>query len=46
MAPWEKGVINFSMQKNVLEHFIQYGCMFFQQYVDAEFSSGDFLAEA
>ena len=41
-----RGVINFSMQKKIIEHFLKHGCRFFQQYVDAGFPSGDFIAEA
>ena len=40
----QRGVINFSMQKN-LGHFTQYGCRFYKQYVDARFPSGDYIAK-
>ena len=43
---WKRCVINFRMQKKVLQHFSQCRCQFFQQYVDTGFPSGDFLEEA
>ena len=45
--PWTsglRGVINFSLQKKILRHFYTHGNKYYQQYVDAGYPSGDFVA--
>jgi len=39
-----RGVINFSLQKRILRHFIKHGTTYYQQYIDAGYPSGDFMA--
>ena len=39
-----RGVINFSLQKKILRHFMKYGSIYYQQYIDAGYPSGDFMA--
>ena len=39
-----RGVINFSLQKKIFGHFKKYGSIYYQQYVDAGYPSGDFMA--
>ena len=45
--PWingQRGVLNLSIQKNLLEHFYQEGDHYYNQYIQACFPSGDFVA--
>ena len=37
--------LSISACKKVLDHFTQYGCRFYKQYVDAGFPSGDYIAK-
>ena len=37
-----RGVINFSLQKRILSHFVKYGSTYYQQYINADYPSGDF----
>ena len=39
-----RGVINFSMQKKLLNHFYMYGTKPYHSYVTAGYPSGDVLA--
>jgi hypothetical protein len=39
-----RGVINFSLQKRILSHFCKYKLKYYQQYIDAGYPSGDFMA--
>ena len=41
----ERGVINFSLQKKILDHFYQHKSRFYKQYIEAGYPSGNFQAE-
>ena len=46
-TPWKnglRGVVNFSLQRKVLQHFYTHGNTFYQQYIDKGYPSGDFVA--
>ena len=40
-----RGVINFSLQKKILNHFVDHGSKYYDQYINAGYPSGDFLAK-
>ena len=45
--PWingQRGVINLSIQKNLLQHFYREGDHYYNQYIQAGYPSGDFVA--
>ena len=40
-----RGVISFSLQKNLLMHFMLFGNQYYSQYVTANYPSGEFTAK-
>ena len=40
----QRGVMNCSLQKKLLNHFYQHDSRFYKQYVEAGYPSGDFQA--
>ena len=40
-----RGVVNFSLQKKILRHFLTHGNKYYQQYIEAGYPSGDFTSK-